>query len=380
MKDQEETDPQQPVTAYINILQGKRRLDGGDLVYPEEVLDNLRGREEYLSMALELQTKVDGCITALGRQVLGEEKKTAQRALKALTETTLAALSRRIAEKIKLGDKPKAFVALAGPGGAGKDTVFGNATEELESKGVKVARVSKYTTRDSSRPGAYHFKDNIGDLLLQALSKVVVTNEEATRIESIFNIKIKNNTLTPDQLAAIQKQVDEEDTSLTEWNLQLDSDHTNFVEILYRKNRGWYATDGREILKALEDSDIVAITGNPQNLAKMINWVGEKQEEIIPIMAIVLPAYPSQFTSAARTLARDGIDQSDKELLSTTGCRQTDEMKKLTSLVTDGIIKPEELVVLENDILLSNPEASRRVKTLAGLQLARALCGKHNSG
>jgi hypothetical protein len=359
---------EQSAEQYITILSSKT-VDGQP-IYPQAVLQNIIERPEYLLSALELQQRADSYIIKLGG-AFGISDLSPAEIQRTLTDQSLQSLSARIQEETTEGKNPKVFVALAGPGGAGKDSVFENTQEHLDADGKHVTRVFKYTTRDAGRAGAYHFATGIEDLHMQ-VGDLPVTSEEGAEIEKVFGFAVEENRLTLENLLKIQSMVDSKD-SLEEWNIRLDNEKTSFVEFLYRKNRGWYATDGNEIVEGLKESDLSVITGNPQNLAKMVEWVSRTHPEIIPLMVYVLPAYPSQFTSAARALARDGVEQDTKALMSTTGPRQTDEMGMFVDLVTSNALDPKNVVILENDVLLSDPHVSGKIETLAGKQLADAL-------
>src|SRR5690606_5681749 len=133
----------------------------GIRIYSDEAVRSIQGRLNYLELALGLQRRADNSVMTLASELNVGEANSPQEASQALTKDSLNRLNALSGQS---GHKPKFFIALAGPGGAGKDTVFENATEELEASGVNVGRVSKYTTRDSSRPGAYHFRDGIEEL------------------------------------------------------------------------------------------------------------------------------------------------------------------------------------------------------------------------
>lgn len=358
------------VEGYISILQKKTV---GDIpIYAPDVLANIMDRTDYLPQAIELQRRADAYIRDLGEAFQIEGKNTPSDIQAALTNKTLGVLKARTKEVRAAGGSPKFFVALAGPGGAGKDTVFENTEEQLQQEGRTVARVFKYTTREATRAGAYHFASDVQNLHGQ-LGDLPITDEEAVKIKETFGIDSNNNLLTLSELEHIQDRVDAGNGTLEEWNLNLDPTKTSLVEFLYRRHRGWYATDGQEIVDALQKADVAVITGNPQNLAVMVERVRKENPDIISLMVYVLPAYPSQFTSAARAIARDGISQDTKSLLSTTGPRQTGEMGLFVDLVTTGRISRDNVVILENDALLSDPKQSGKIETLAGKQLADAL-------
>lgn len=358
---------------YVQMLRSK--AVEGRRIYTDEVVDNILSRESYLEQAMQLQHRADEYIQNMG-SVFSIEMIDPADILHSLTERTLQNVSSRIIEIAEdEGKRPKIFLALAGPGGAGKDTVFENAAEDLSTAGENVGRVSKFTTRDSSRPGAYHFRDTIVELHKE-LGDVHITDEEAEKLQSL-GVNTEGHKLGLESLQSIQTLV--EDGEFTEWNIELDRTSGSLIEYVYRRNRGWYVTDGQEIVRTLADNDIAVITGNPQNLAHMMGWIKSNNDKIIPVMTYVLPAYPSQFISAARSIARDGVDQSDQSLLSTTGPRQTDEMGIFTELLVSGDLNPQDVLVLENDRLVSDPEVSNKVETLAGQQLAKALLGKYNA-
>jgi hypothetical protein len=237
-----------------------------------------------------------------------------------------------------------------------------------------ITRPKKYTTRDSSRPGAgvYHFKKDLPELH-ETIGDINVTEEEVQRIQDRLGIEVEGKSLDLNTLGEIERFVEEGNT-LDEWNLEMDTSESSVLDVIYRKTKGWYATDGSEILEAVETSDITSNTGNPQNLVKVMRWVNEQRPDIMPVMVYVLPPHPAQFVSAARTLTRDGVNQPTEKLLSAT--RQTDEVGILAELLERRELRTDDLVIVENSELLEDPEKTGKVKTLAGKQLAESLLGK----
>jgi len=349
---------------YLDLMRGKLSPEG-DRLYPEGIIKNISGRPKYLETALGLQVRADGIIIAISKG-FGIQDSDPDQALDELTNKSLGHLRELLASN---SGKP-VFVAVAGPGGAGKDTVLENLEDELnrgDGSGVRIGRINKHTTRDSSRPGAYifasdteEFHDNVG--------KVAVAPPEVDSLNHIFGISLsKDGVLATKEMETIEGHVDE-DPAMTEWNAPLASG-SEVVELIYRKNRGWYATTLGEIRKTVFASDITFVTGNPQNLSNMMAKVGEEIEGVLPIFVYIMPGYPPQFISAGRSLIRDGINQDDEKLLSTTGPRQTDEMQIFSDLLTRDDLPVDQVIVLENDRILSRP--GEKIVTEAGISLGQ---------
>ena len=206
---------------YIDEL--KKKSVGERPIYPAEVLENILKRNEYLTEALELQERANNFILSLGK-TFGIEPVSPKKTQKKLHEKSLRNFSR----KMNRESNPKIFIALAGPGGAGKDTVFENAEKELSNGGLSVVRINKFTTRDSSRPGAYHFRKDI-DELHGELGDLFVTEDEVDRLRKYLRIDTKN-ILSLSHLKEIQTKIDEEGSDFTEWNIELHPDRTSLVE------------------------------------------------------------------------------------------------------------------------------------------------------
>lgn len=320
--------------------------------YPAAFLALLKRDENQIKQILQLQSKVAEILQKLAQSQGIFNETDPEIIMNALATSTL----HRTKEELDNRKGGKVMISVAGPGGAGKDTVLNG----LKTLGVSIEKAVCTTTRAQRTddiPGqSYHFKTE--QEIIELVQNVEVSDDLASQLEKLGITNTKGKRLDSDLLTQIQLASGQIGCTIFLEAKNTEEDYPLYLT--YNPGRGWYTVLQSEIDRAcnfnlsvlIEDSEIVT---------KIIRSQQSKNPNLLGKVICVLPPHPVILHMALRAINRDEVLANRElpfdQLMSTIGERQIALMNEFSQ------IPAEMFMLVVNDKLQDGlPVASHQLR------------------
>lgn len=332
---------------YSLLLQefGKNIIDDLETRYPAAFDALLKRTDQELRVIIELQNRTAGIFRELATLHGIDNVQSLEVIMRSLVESSF----RQTREDIKNIGAGKVMISVAGPGGAGKDTVLnalGNLLQKTQVK--KAVCITTRAIRADDVPGeSYHFKTQQDIIGLLRSTRISEENVEALRNLGIDNVSIGGHFDEP--LLELIKQKSSPE-GLTIFLKAIEGAEEYPLYLTFNPGRGWYTILNTEVDRASK-SQLSVVIEDPMIVTNIITSQRERDPKFLGKVICVLPPHPIIIHMALRAIMRDEIlalkQLPFEQLISTIGERQI-------ALMNEFLKIPKELFILVVNDQLEN--------------------------
>lgn len=288
--------------------------------YPQALNALLMREPIQIEKILSLQTQIEDIIHKLAAQLGINESMGVVDVMHSLSSSTLEQTKREL-ESMNSG---KVMISVAGPGGAGKDTVLKGLITLLEGTHIdKAVCTTTRAVRADDTPGkSYHFKDQ--EYIENLLTSAKISDEHVLTLGSlgISNINV-GDRFSKELLEKIKDKSGVRGITIFFESVEGVEEHALYLT--YNPGRGWYTILNTEVNRAAQ-SPISVVIEDPQIVTRIIQSREAKDRNFLGKVICVLPPHPIIMHMALRAISRDEIlanrELSFEQLMSTIGERQ----------------------------------------------------------